>query len=845
MHNTFTSRLKFATALILAVSISVFAQSGQQRKIDPSQIQASGKISGTVVDGQTNQPIEYGNVVLYKVKDSVMVTGSVTSDKGRFSLEKLMPGRYYIKISYIGYTTRRVDSLFISPKKMEYNFGKIKLTPKNVNMKEVVIKSEKEQENYSLDKKVVNIDKNLANSGGTALDVMQNIPSVTVSADGSVAVRGNSNITFLIDGKPSALAGLGGSDILSQIPASAIASIELVTNPSAKYDPEGTGGIINIILKKNTELGINGSFMGNAGSGDKYSTSARVNVRKSDINLFASYDGRFNNFNSAGSTARSSFFGSESSLLDQLSSNKNDFRMNNFNVGGDYDFSDKDVLTLNFQYRKGDFGGTNAIDNKTFLADQLSDYYTRASDNDRIFNNFNYTLTYKRKFEDKDQDLTADAMYQNSTMNMNQNITQQYYNTDLTPVPGNPLLQQSLNDGSNKMLLLQSNYAQPLKDFGKIEVGFRSTFKDILSNNDYLNYNYNTASWATNLLSANHFEYKEQIHAIYGTYSNNIDAFRFQLGLRGEEALIHGDVTSQNLSFDDNYFSVYPTVHLGYNFSDLDEVSMSYSRRVDRPGPRQLNPFTDYSDSLNIVQGNPKLSPQFINSYEIGYNKSIDKTSLVTTFFYKQNNNMISTVSQILPNGATFSTYDNVAKGISYGIEFIVNSPVAEWWRLNTNLSFFKSKVDDNGIIGLNQQSNSWTAKLNSNMTLMDGLQLQIMGNYNSPTVLISMGNNGGFGFGGMGAQTKLEAQYFMDLILRKDIMNGKLSFNLRVTDLFNSRKFNSQTTGLGFVSLNDQKFDSRVVYFGVSYRLDGKRNFEDEQGQKKMNEEGFDELPN
>jgi outer membrane receptor protein involved in Fe transport len=844
MTSISTLGLRCVAALFLAFSITAFAQN-QQRKSDPSQMQPAGKISGTVIDGQTNQPIEYGNVVLYKSKDSSIVTGSVTNDKGKFSLEKLMPGRYYMKISYIGYKIRRVDSLFISPRKMEYNFGKIKLSPKNVNMNEVVVKSEKEQENYSLDKKVVNIDKNLANSGGTALDVMQNIPSVTVTADGNVSVRGNSNVTFLIDGKPSALAGLGGSDVLSQIPASAIESIELVTNPSAKYDPEGTGGIINIILKKNTDLGINGSFMGNAGSGDKYSTSARINIRKSDVNFFASYDGRFNDFNSMGTVSRQSEIATGSSLLNQVSDNKNDMKMHNFNVGGDYDFSDKDVLTLNFQYRKGDFGGSNAIDNKTFLSEQLSDYYTRAANNDRIFNNYNYTLSYKRKFEDKNQELTADAMYQNSTMDMNQNITQQYFNTDLTPFPGNPLLQQSINDGSNKMLLFQSNYAQPLKDIGKIEVGFRSTIKDILSNNDLLNYNYNTGSWATDLLSANHFEYKEQIHAIYGTYSNNIDAFRFQLGLRAEEALIHGDVSSQNLSFNDNYFAVYPTVHLGYNFSELDEVSMSYSRRVDRPGPRQLNPFIDYSDSLNIVQGNPKLSPQYINSYEIGYNKSIDKTSLVTSFFYKQNNNMISTVSQILPNGATFSTYDNVAKGISYGVEFIVNSPVVEWWRINTNVSFFKSKVDDNGSLGVSQESNSWTAKLNSNMTLMEGLQLQIMANYNSPTVLISMGNGGGFGYWGLGAQTKLESQYFMDMILRKDFMDGKLSFNLRVTDLFNTRKFNSQTTGLGFISQNNQKFDSRVVYFGVSYRLDSKRNFEDEQRQKKMNEEGFDELPN
>lgn len=457
-------------------------------------------------------------------------------------------------------------------------------------------------------------------------------------------------------------------------------------------------------------------------------------------------------------------------------------------------------------------------------------------------------MSYKKTFADKSRELIADIMYLTSSMNNDTKITQQYFNTSFGAVITNPSLQRSLSDNTNKTWLVQSNYIQPLGNLGRLEGGFRSTIKDLRMSNNYLNFNYDASSWVNNSLTNNDYNYKEQVHALYGIYSNNFGGFTFQTGLRVEQAFINGKVESTNQTFENNYFSVYPTLHLRYSISDLDEVQLSYSRRVDRPQNRQLNPYEDRSDSLNVFKGNPNLKPQFINSLELGYTKTFGKTSLVSSVFYKQNNNLISTISTLQPNGVTFSTYQNVLKGISYGAELITNHPITDWWKVNGNVSYFTNRVDDNGALGGSRESNSWTARLNSNMTLMEGFQFQLIAYYSSPTILLSIdgggggrGGGGGMFFGGSTAQSKIKEQYSMDILMRKDFMDGRLTFTLRVTDIFKTRNFNTETIGEGFFLNSARKLDSRVAYLGISYRLDNKRN--QEQERQKRIEDGMDEL--
>jgi len=850
------SRIFLILILISAFTSTLIAQDRPQnmqgRRFDPSMMQPIGKISGFVADAQTSEPIEYANIVVYKWRDSTVAYGSVTSDRGRFEINKIMPGRYFLKVSYIGYTTKRFDSLTVLPNKPEFNLGLVKLRPKNVNMNEVVVQGQRDALTANLDKKVYTVDQNMANSGGTAVDVMQNVPSVSVDADGAVAVRGNANINVLVDGRPAALAGFSGSDVLSQIPASQIESIEIVTNPSAKYDPEGTGGIINIILKKKSNLGVNGTLMGNAGTKGRYSSSINMNLRGDDFNVFSSYDGRFFNMDGGGTTLRTSTFpspqGDINSVLDQNSFSNNTMNNHSVNLGADYYLAEKEFITLSGQWRFGDNENKSNISNLNYAdISAVQSQFDRITDGTRNNSSGNYTLSYKKSYETMSHELTADIMYSQSSMGSDSKITQQYY------IPNeSSSIQRSISDNTNKLWLLQTNYVQPLGGWGRLETGLRSQIKDLVMLNDYLTWNPATQSFAANGLINNNYNYKEQVHALYGIFSNSLGSFTTQIGLRAEQVIVKGESIVTHQTYESKYFQVYPTVHLRYNFNQLDEIQLSYSRRIDRPQNRQLNPYEDRSDSLNIFKGNPDLRPQFHNALELGYTKTLGKSSVVTNLFYKLSTNLISTISTLMPNGVSYSTFQNISEGSSYGVELIGNSPVTEWMRLNGSVSYFNNSVNDLGTLGGTNSSNSWMARLSSMMTVSEGLIVQMMFMYRSPSIQLSTGGFGGRGgdmggggmfFGGSAAQTKMKEMYSMDLMIRKDIMDGRLSVTMRISDLFNSRKFNTETTGVNYFMINNRTFDSRTVNIGISYRLvDTKTRMMDQEKQRRI-EEGYDEL--
>jgi len=849
MKNFTTIRKLFFFTIVL-VSLELSAQQRmQQGGMNPSQFQPIGKISGTVVDAQSSEPIEYANIVIYKWKDSTVANGTVTDQKGKFELTKVMYGRYFMKVSYIGYSTKRFDSLTVIPNKTEITYGEIKLRPKNVNMNEVVVQSQRDALTSNLDKKVYTVDKLMANSGGTAVDVMQNIPSVSVDADGGVAVRGNTNINVLVDGRPAALAGFSGSDVLSQIPASQIESIEIVTNPSAKYDPEGTAGIINVILKKNSNLGVNGTLMGNAGTKGRYNSSVNLNLRGDNFNIFSSYDGRFFNMNGGETTLRTSSFPSQNgninSTLDQNSDNQNRMNNHSLNVGADYYLADKEFITLSAQFRFGDMNNGSTIGNINYSdPNNIQSQFNRVSDGIRRNSSGNYTLSYKKTYENKNQELTGDVMYSQSSMNSDSKISQLYFIPNQTST-----LQRSLSDNANKLWLIQANYVHPLGDWGRLESGLRSQIKDLTMFNDYLNWDYSNQMWNASSLINNNYNYKEQVHALYGIFSNSLGSFTTQIGLRAEQVFVKGMSYVTNQTYESNYFDIYPTVHLRYNFNGLDEIQLSYSRRIDRPQNRQLNPYEDRSDSLNVFKGNPDLRPQYHNALELGYTKTLGKTSLVTNLFYRLSTNLISTISTLMPNGVTYSTFQNISKGKSYGVEFVANSPITDWMRLNGNISYYNNSVDDLGTLGGETGSYSWSARLSSMMTISDGFIFQMMFFYSSPSIMLNTGGRGGgdmgggMFFGGSAAQTKMKEMYSMDVMVRKDFMDGRLAFTLRISDLFNSRKFDTETTGLNYYMINTRKFDSRIVNLGVSYRLvDTKERMMDQEKQRRI-EEGYDEL--
>ncbi len=785
----------------LIMSHVTFAQADADRS---RSVTASGIITGKVFDEKLKAPVEYANVALYSKRDSALVTGTVTDSQGKFSLEKLPFGRYFIKISFIGYDNTTLDSVSVSPQNQITDVGVIYIRDHFYKLQDVIVTGEKDEIINNLDKKVITVDKNINANGGSAVEVLQTVPSVSVDVDGNVSLRGSQNITILIDGKPSGLAGLSGSDILNQIPASNIESIEIITNPSVKYDPEGTSGIINIILKKKKEIGFNGQASLNAGTQDKYNTSLVLNYKYNSLNFYTSYDTRFNNTPGTSNSLRSSNLTSGLLYFDQKSSAL--FRMgsHNVNAGIDYLIDEYNSLNVNYQGRRFFFENSEFRINQ-FLdgSNTLTRYYTRNSLTERNMQGNEFTISYKRTFEEKNKDLTADLSYSSNSMNGNQENDQTDFELDMTPsmLTG----QDAESRNTLKNFQFQANYNQPLWTGAKVESGLSSRVKNISMRNDY-SYYLTPGQLINDPTQSNYFDYEEQIHSAYSMLTGNISVLKYQAGLRFEQVYSEGFLPKSNERFENNYTALYPSFHLATDIIEGGEIKAGYSRRVERPNNRQLNPFVSYADSQNIFAGNPKLKPQFTDAYEIGYSQAVGKSFYTASFFFRSTTDIITNISTGLSNGVTKSTFANLDRSDSYGVELTAMAPILPMIRFNGNVSYFRTDYTSNSTLVNNSGDRySWLSKLNLNIGLGMGFSAQLAYNYNSPMYM---------------PQGKLESTSSTDLAVKKELFDGDLSLNLRVTDLFNTQKFNSTTNGQNFILTSYNKRDSRVVYLGLTYRF-------------------------
>lgn len=798
---SFTTFFLVSTLFLAELSAQGRPQ-GQQSEMPPPAI---GIIKGRILDEITGKPIEYGTVALIRVRDSVLAGGTISDPQGHFRIEQLRPGRYFARVQFMGFETKTLKDIAIKPSEPEINLGIIKLKPSAASLAGVEITAEREMMVNNLDKKIINVDKSIASIGGSAVDVMQNIPSVTVDVDGNVSLRGNSNITILVDGKPTGLAEISSGDLLQQIPATSIETIEVITNPSVRYDAEGTSGIINIVLKKRSLQGLNGMFSVTAGTGDRYNTSVNLNYRKNKVNLFAGYDNRLGKFNSTGNTERRTFNDEMNSVLFQDQVMRNNREMHSFNAGIDYSLDDFNTLTFNYQLRRMSFG--NRGDNASLTMNELNDtmrYFNRYSESARNISSNNYTLSYKRTFSKKGKELTADFIVNDNEMTGDQNITQTEFTRGFDPLK--PALQFSSSRNTNMMYVAQANFVNPLSNGGRVETGFKSTLKNLSMRNDMSEFSYPINDWILNDNALNNFDYLEQIHAVYGIYSGSYKKFKYQAGLRAEQLISESDIINASDNFDLSYLSLFPSVHTLYEITEKQQMSVSYSRRIRRPHNHQLNPYVDYSDSLNIRYGNPKLKPEFINSFELGYSNFWGKNSINSTLFYRYTTGVIDRIVYLLDGGVTATTYENLASSKAYGLELIGNREFSAMLKANANLSFFRSIIDGSEVTGLEAaKGNMWTAKVNLTIIPVKNASIMIAGNYRSPEIE---------------AQERDEAVYFADIAFRYDFWENKASVNLRVSDVFDSRRFDGETWGEGFNIRSSRKMESRVLYLGFSYRL-------------------------
>jgi outer membrane receptor protein involved in Fe transport len=807
--------MKYIFSFILCCIIFVSAVAQDKPNIANIECEISGKI----VDELTQKEMHYANITLIRMKDSTIAGGTITDEKGFFKINKLKPGMYILKVNFIGYE-RYTTNVRLTPQNSVLNLGTIKLKPAITQLGEVEIVSEKPIVEFQLDKKIINVDKNIVTTGGNAIDVLRNTPSVEVDIDGNVMLRGSSNVNILIDGKPSTLSSSDKATILEQIPASTIERIEIITNPSAKYDPEGMAGILNIITKKEKRQGINGLVSFNYGTIKKFGGTFSLNRRLNKTNLFFNYD--YRNDDRKGYRNHDRWIYNQDSLISNIiirSYRNSNHISNNFKTGIDYNLNNNNTFSIATTYRIGNRTGNDSSINKVLNSyNQYKQFYNRYEESENPNQNLDISLNYKKRFETPNKELTFDAYYSSG----NFDDTEEYSQSNFIPVFITPE-QKSISNNKYQNIIIQSDYIYPLGEKTKIDGGIKTMFRTTNNNYNFFNFDTIQLDFISDVNQTNHFVFSDNIYAIYSTFSHEWDKISFQLGLRAEQAFLNGHQKTTNEKFNNNYFNFFPSMHISYNLPNENKLQTSYSRRINRPNPHSLNPFIDKSNPLTWHAGNPELKPEYINSYELSHLKDWKKLSLTSNVFYKWTDNVVSRYRKVDTTGIITVLPINMSKAESYGLEFTLNSQPIKPLRIMTSFSYYKTSVF--GSDGNNDLTNSifsYNAKFNASLFLSKNWSLQLNSMFNGPSVM---------------AQATRSSFYTVDLGIRKELLDRKASLSIRLSDVFNTMSFKIKTNDPTIKANMEFKRETRILYVTFTYKINEGIKQRERQRQQEMNQ--------
>lgn len=798
--------------MFLGFSLVVFASS--QSSMNPSSM---GNIMGKVIDASDNSPIEFSNVALFRYKDSSLVNVTTTQSDGKFFIPNVPEGLYRIKVSFVGYKPFRVDSVKVS-KGGFVNIGDVAIQPISSQIGEVVVKGERSVIENKIDRKVFYVDKNIAAQSGNAADVLQQVPSVQVDAQGTVSLRGSENVNILINGKPTMI---DKTILLQQLPANTIEKIEVITNPSAKYDPEGTGGIINIVLKEGAGSGTSASLSVNVSNNDKYNASANITYNPGKLNIYSSYSFRNDKRKSSGYSDQVYLF--NNSIHNSDADGSNQFLFHMARLGFDYN------LTSSLSFGAGgtlNTGERNRYElNKYYnLVNNISNDWSRDSkDEDNILRH-EVTAYMQKKFNNLGHEWRIDYTYNDERSDENTR-----YLDNILPLDSLINHEFQKNSNTNYRHTIQSDYTLPFNENSKLELGFRIT--TLKSENDQNSYIYvlPSTNYITDTQKTSTFFYNEDIYALYGTYSTTINKFGIMVGLRAEDFVNNFHLINDK-KYNNTFFALFPTLHTSYKLNENNEITISYSRRVNRPRNRMINPFPDYSDPQHLRMGNPHVKPEYINSLDFGYTFKYKTITFQPSVFYRITENMftslatVDTVKQI-----NIVTFQNAKQSTSTGGELSIVYQPFKFCYFNLGLSAYQFELNVTNLTSGVKRQFAYNGKLMSNIFLPGGLGLQLSAFYRSPSVT---------------PQGKSDPFYSFNFGMKKDFFKGKLTGSLTVNDIFNTMHFgmnieNDQQTGKMY-----RKFDSRTVFLGLTYKI-GKNNKPSMKKDKLKKEENYNSEDN
>jgi outer membrane receptor protein involved in Fe transport len=772
------------------------------------QVRTTSVISGKIVDATTLEPIEYANVVLMDTATHTMVTGVVSDSNGFFRMKDIRAGHYYVEYSFIGYNKQRTKVISAGKKKTAIDLGELKLSSSAVTMEEVNITAEKSMMIQKIDRKVFNVQKDIMAQTGTAIDMLQIIPSVTVDVDGNISLRGSQTVTVLINGRPSVMAGTANLD---QMPASLIERIEVITNPSAKYRPDGTGGIINIILKKERKAGFNGVVGANAGNHDRYNTNLQLNYNSGKVNLFGSYgfrqdyrirSGRLNSQTIDTVTNQSVY-------LEQSSEGTVKPLSHMVQLGIDLNLGKKDIAgisgTYNYrQVKRYDVTSNLYKDNEL----QPSESYTRTLNGKETEKSAGMKAFYEHTFDrEQEHQLKIDFEYQDD------DEKEDDYWTNVYQFPAYPEgNDHTLGDNKQQEINFSLNYNRPLRKDMTLETGYESNTSLLDQQQDV--FHMDSTDWVPDPGSANLFYGNQSVFALYGLVSYTYKKLSVLGGLRAEEALVGLEFRTIDTTAYTSYFALYPTLHLGISSGD-NEWQLNYSRRVNRPDVDDMNPVPEYRDPRNIFKGNPDLKPEDIHSFELGYSYHPQNLTLIPTLFYRYKVNGFAWVTSSLNDTVLVSTLENLSTDQSAGIDFSGSWQIAKVATVNFSGSGYYNTIDASNIgYSSSKGAFSWNAKINASVNITKTTLFQVNAQYRSKALT---------------AQGYRMPAWGVNLGFRQDFFKKRLSFIATVSDLFDSQVWKSEVNTPILVQQSSRRRDARVIYCGLVYNFgtNGKKSKE------------------
>lgn len=758
----------------------------------------SGSISGKVEEAGSKVLLEYANVAVYSQRDSSLINGSIAGADGRFEVTGIPVGSYYVEIGFLGYNSQTKSNIVISESKLKADLGTIRLEPASENIEEVTVTAQSQAIAYEIDKKVIDPAQFPTAADGTAVDVLANTPSVTVDIEGNVSLRGSSSFTVLVDGRPTPF---DAADALQQIPASSIRNIEIITNPSAKFDPDGNAGIININTQKTKMRGFSGIINGMYDTNGSYSGDALLNYRMGRLNFFVNAraaDRRRNGTTESNTMTIDTITSYTASNGDQ----NGGWSPLSVRAGADWYINDFNTLTFNAAYNSRSHYNNSDLDYKEW--NSLGDSLETSTDNgsESSGSNMSLSLDYRKTFEKDGQELTAYLRY--SQGDDEEFALNNQYGT-------NNLLQEGLKnweEGSDMRIRAKVDYVHPFSSKAKLETGFQARVDRSEEWNDVHWYTTEPDNYQPNAESQYYskIDFNRDIYSLYATFSNSMGRFGYQLGLRSEYTDRNVTYNNSDESYGVNRLDFFPTIHTSFKLPYEQQMIASYTRRIERPRGFELEPFVTYTDAYSVRTGNPAILPQYIDSYELGYQKQITDGFVSGELYFRQTNNKIERVQSVYSQNVMMYSVANVGTDYSLGVELMFNYKPVKWWTFNLMGNIYRYEIDGeyNGLV-IDTESNNWSSRFNNTFMLWKNGKLQVDAMYNSPSVT---------------AQGRREGFMMTNLAVRQDFLDNKLGVTISARDVLNTGHFENTSEGENFSSY--RKFDMKSPVFSVvlSYRI-------------------------